>query len=89
MSDSLILPYAQATKTLAHELAHVPLHCTSYDYAGCRDSAEIEAESVAFVVCAVNGMDTTAYTTAYVAAWAAGDTKKVKASAERVVKTVA
>ena len=34
-------------------------------------------------------MDTTAYTTANVAGWAAGDTKKVKASAERVVKTVA
>jgi antirestriction protein ArdC len=78
---------AQATKTLAHELAHVLLHCTSYDYAGCRDTAEVEAESVAFVVCAASGMDSTAYTTAYVASWAAGDVKKVRASAERVVKT--
>jgi antirestriction protein ArdC len=78
---------AQATKTLAHELAHVLLHCTSYDYSGCRDAAEIEAESVAYVVCAASGMDSAPYTTAYVAGWAAGDVKKVKASAERVVKT--
>ena len=54
---------------------------------GCRDAAEIEAESIAYIVCAASGMDSAAYTTAYVASWAAGDVEKVKASAERVVKT--
>ncbi len=79
---------AQAVKTLAHELAHVLLHGDpDYHYAGCRDTAEIEAESVAYVVTAASGMDSAAYTTAYVASWAAEDIKKVKASAERVVKT--
>jgi len=79
---------AQAVKTLCHELAHVLLHCDpEYHYGGCRDSAEIEAESVSSVVCSASGMDTSAYTTAYVAGWAGGDVKKVRASAERVVKT--
>jgi antirestriction protein ArdC len=80
---------AQAVKTLAHEAGHVLLHCSDSGYAGCRDTAEIEAESVAFIVCAASGMNSTAYTTAYVASWAAGDVKKVKASAERVVKAAA
>jgi antirestriction protein ArdC len=79
---------AQAVKTLCHELAHVLLHCEpEYHYAGCRDTAEIEAESVSSVVCSVSGMDTSAYTTAYVAGWAADDVKKVRAAAERVIKT--
>lgn len=79
---------SQATKTLAHELAHVLLHCDpDYHYAGCRDTAEIEAESVSAVVCSASGMDTSAYTTAYVAGWSGGDVKKVRAAAERVVKT--
>jgi antirestriction protein ArdC len=79
---------AQAVKTLAHELAHVLLHCDpEYHYGGCRDTAEIEAESVAYIVTAASGLDSAAYTTAYVASWAGGDVKKVRASAERVVKT--
>jgi hypothetical protein len=78
---------AQAVKTLCHELGHVLLHCKDFDYMGCRDAAEIEAESIAYIVCAASGMDSAAYTTAYVASWAAGDVEKVKASAERVVKT--
>jgi antirestriction protein ArdC len=79
---------SQAVKTLCHELAHVLLHCDpEYHYAGCRDTAEIEAESVSSVVCSASGMDTSAYTTAYVAGWAGGDVKKVRAAAERVVKT--
>jgi antirestriction protein ArdC len=78
---------AQAVKTLCHELGHVLLHCHDFDYAGCRGTAEIEAESVAFVVCGVSGLDSAPYTGAYVAGWAAGDVKKVRASAERVVST--
>jgi len=78
---------AQAVKTLCHELAHVLLHCDpEYHYAGCRDTAEVEAESAAFIVCAASGMDSAPYTAAYIAGWSGGDLKKVKASAERVVK---
>jgi antirestriction protein ArdC len=76
---------AQATKTLAHELAHACLH-TGAEYAmGCRGRAEVEAESVAFVVCQAAGLRTQAYSFGYVAGWSGGDPKQVKATAERVV----
>src|SRR5688572_1384818 len=58
---------AQATKTLAHELAHACLH-TGAEYAmGCRGRAEVEAESVAFVICQAAGLRTEAYSFGYVA----------------------
>jgi hypothetical protein len=44
------LPPAQACKTLAHELAHIPLgHVTELpSSSGCRGVAEVEAERVAY-----------------------------------------
>jgi hypothetical protein len=74
---------AQAAKTLAHELGHVLL---GHEDAHHRGVGEVEAESVAFVVCAHVGLATDDYSLAYVARWADGDVKTVKASAERVVK---
>lgn len=79
------LSAAQACKTLAHELGHVVLHDGTEYAAGCRGRAEVEAESVAFVVSQAAGLDTTAYSFDYVAAWSGGDPKKVKATAERVI----
>jgi hypothetical protein len=76
---------AQAAKTLAHELGHAVCH-TGMEYAtGCRGRAEVEAESVAFIVCRAAGLMTAAYSFGYVAGWSAGDPKVVKATAERVV----
>jgi hypothetical protein len=78
------LPDAQAIKTCAHELAHVLLHAG----ASCalpRAVREVEAESVAFVVCSAGGgMDTAGYTLPYVAHWSNGDTALVGATGERV-----
>ena len=46
-------------KTLAHELGHAILHA---DRAGlCREQAELEAELVAYIVCAGLGIDTSEY----------------------------
>ena len=57
---------AQAAKTMAHELGHVLLdHGTS----SCRGPAEVEAESVAFLVCAGSGMETASYSFPYVTVW--------------------
>ena len=75
----------QADKTLCHELAHVCLHAPGVT--GDRDLAEIEAESVAFIVCNALGIDTASYTLPYVALWAGGDVDKVRRTAERVVTT--
>jgi antirestriction protein ArdC len=77
------LPDAQAIKTCAHELAHVLLHTESC--ALPRAVREVEAESVAFIVCsAAAGMDTAGYTLPYVAHWSNGDTALVAATGERV-----
>jgi hypothetical protein len=76
----------QADKTLCHELAHVCLHDASRVTTD-RDLAEIEAESVAFIVCNALGIDTASYTLPYVARWAGGDVEAVRRTAERVVTT--
>ncbi len=74
---------AQAAKTLIHELAHVLLHRDT-DLSE-REIAEVEAESVAFVVSSALGLDTSDYSFAYVARWGGGDAELVAATAERVV----
>lgn len=76
----------QATKTLAHELAHIVLgHCEDGRYTECRGQREVEAESVAYLVLDAAGMSSDDYTFAYVAGWAKGSVDIVKASASSVV----
>jgi hypothetical protein len=78
---------AQACKTLAHELAHVLLHNPDGGFAGTRERGEVEAESVAYVVCQAAGLATADYSLPYVAGWAGGDLTLIRASAECVVST--
>lgn len=54
-------------KTAIHELAHARLHENSDKY---RWTKEVEAESVAYVVCQHLGLDTSDYSFGYVAVWA-------------------
>jgi hypothetical protein len=70
---------AAQVKTLAHELGHVVLHAPQPSQLDTgvaaeatlhRGTAEVEAESVALMVAAGHGLDTTAYTVPYVATWA-------------------
>ena len=85
-------PAAQV-KTLAHELGHVLLHGPDAEEARQhRGIGEVEAESVALMIGAAHGMDTSGYTIPYVSTWAARvDGKEpvevVKATGERVRKT--
>ena len=87
-------PAAQV-KTLAHELAHVTLHGPDQEEARQhRGIGEVEAESVALMVGAAHGMDTTGYTIPYVAGWAANVDGKapveiVQSTGERVRKAAA
>ena len=82
-------PAAQV-KTLGHELAHVMLHGPdNVDARLHRGIAEVEAESVALMVGAAHGMDTSAYTVPYVSSWAESVPGKnpvevVQATADRV-----
>ena len=76
---------AQAAKTLAHELAHTLLHHGDEYRQGCRGRVEVEAESVAYLVCQAAGVPTGRYTFPYVARWADGDVELVRSTAERAV----
>lgn len=80
------LPGAQRFETAVHELAHIRLHePTSGDRPACRGVVEVEAESVAYMVCAALGIDSAGYSLPYVASWSGGDLTKVAATANRVI----
>jgi hypothetical protein len=78
---------AQAAKTLVHERAHILLgHVDSMaSYQICRARCEVEADSVAYLVCTQLGIDTLDYSLPYVARWADGDIELVRKTADRVV----
>ena len=67
----------QAVKTLIHELAHAILH----DDGAPRERAlaELEAESVAYVVCSEFGIDSGSYSFGYLAGWGGGGEQAVAA----------
>jgi len=78
---------AQRVKTLAHELGHAILHTPGDGRPDDRGLMELEAESVAFVVCANNGIDTDDYTFGYVTGWVGGGDEArdaIKASGARI-----
>jgi antirestriction protein ArdC len=77
---------AHATMALMHELAHIACgHAEQgYNYVAHRGTAEVEAQSVAYVVAAAKGLDATAFTTDYVIGWARGDVELVRATAQKV-----
>jgi hypothetical protein len=81
------MPGAQRFKTAVHELAHIRLHePTSGDRPNCRGIVEVEAESVAYMVCASLGVDSAGYSLPYVAAWSGGNVQKVSETADRVIR---
>jgi antirestriction protein ArdC len=78
----------QRVKTLIHEIAHAKCH-EGFDN---RAVAELEAESVAYLVCQALGIDSTEYSFGYVATWAGGGDQAIatlKASGTRIQKTAA
>lgn len=60
------LPPLHRLKTLVHEAAHAIL---AHGPEGGRETAELEAESTAYLVCAQLGLDTGDYSFAYLANW--------------------
>ncbi len=78
----------QQVKTLAHELAHALLHENFKD----RQIAELEAESVAYIVCQSFGVDSSDYSFGYLASWAGSGenaASSIKGSCERIQRAVA
>ena len=88
---------AQTIKTMIHEVSHAKLHAAIEDGDGetppqrkRRFVREMEAESVAYVVCQHFGIDTADYSFGYVAGWSHGkDLSQLKASLELIRNTAA
>ena len=84
---------AQAVKTLAHELGHIRAdHGTRFadtyhQSGGCRGIAEVEAESIAYLVTSAAGMESGDYSVPYVTGWARGDADLLRDTATRVLAT--
>ena len=76
----------QRLKTLFHEWAHATMGHETRVGDGTRHVAEVEAESVAYLLCERVGVDSQQYTVPYVSGWA-GSVDVVKATAERVLAT--
>lgn len=80
----------QTIKTLIHEISHALLHCdvTGIEKDADRMTKEVQAESIAYAVCAMIGLDTADYSFEYIAGWSSGhDVKELTASMEVVRKT--
>jgi antirestriction protein ArdC len=78
----------QRVKTLSHEIAHAWLHGPDRVPADMpRGVKELEAESVAYIVCQEFGIDSSQYTFGYVAGWA-GDcaSNAISTSAHRIAQ---
>lgn len=81
---------AQAAKTAIHEAAHVILHAEEdhAEYVAHRGIKETEAESVAYVMAGMLGLDTSAYSVGYVAGWSKADIETVRNTAANVLRAV-
>lgn len=84
----------QTVKTLAHEIAHSILHSDEKNLPPKNDR-EVQAESVAYLICKYFGFDTSSYSFEYVAGWSQEDPKTVtkymesiRTTAEDVIKKV-
>lgn len=79
----------QSLKTLIHETAHALLHNPEASSSqSTRETKEVEAESVAYVVCQYFGLDTSDYSFGYIAGWSSGKgTPELKASLENIRNT--
>lgn len=74
-------------KTLIHEKAHSMLHNKDqHNYT--REEAEVQAESIAFVVCNCLGFNTSEYSFGYIASWSKNkELKELKTSLKVIAET--
>lgn len=79
---------AQAAKTALHEAAHVILHAQEDrdEYVEHRGIKETEAESVAYIVAGILGLDTSAYSIGYIAGWSDCDVDTIKTTAANTLR---
>lgn len=83
------LPEQQTIKTLVHEIGHALLHNKNDgdEKDADKNTREVQAESVSYIVCNYLGLDTSDYSFGYIAEWSAGkDTKELTDSIESIKK---
>lgn len=81
---------SQTMKTAIHECAHAILHNRDKMQEGEKDrqTKEVEAESVAYIVCNYFGLDTSDYSFPYIATWGSGrEMKELKDSLNLIKQT--
>ena len=85
--DSDLSPSMQA-KVALHEAAHASMHVNDGvgEYVAHRGIKETEAESVAYVVAGMLGLNTAEYSIGYVASWSDCDPQVIKDTAARVLR---
>ena len=80
----------QEVSTLIHECAHACAHSIYRpDFEGLtikekREIKEVEAESIACIVCDYLGLDTKNFNFSYITAWASGDIRKFRHNLEQI-----
>lgn len=87
----------QTVKTALHELSHAKLHALKVEDGKVvekptkdRHTMEVEAESIAYVVCQHFGIDTSDYSFAYVTSWSKSrELEELTASLDCISKTAA
>lgn len=78
----------QNIKTLIHELGHYRLHFSQESQSTSKQTKEVEAESIAYVVCQHFGIDTSEYSFGYIAGWSSDkEAKELKDSLDIIKKT--
>lgn len=82
----------QTVKTLIHEIAHSRLHSSKNtgkeEKKKTRDQRELEAESVAFIVCSYFNLDTSDYSFPYILSWSSERFREIlKESMSDIQKT--
>jgi len=83
-------PEAQQLKTLIHEIGHMFAHAEDREFnmTDPRPLREVEAESIAYTVANMLGLDTSSYSVGYVAGWSSNDKETLHQSMKAVLKTV-
>ena len=80
----------QTVKTLIHEISHAILHDkdNGLENEAGRNKREVQAESIAYTVCGMLGLDTSDYSFGYIAGWSKDkETQDLRESMETIRKT--
>lgn len=81
---------AMTLKTTIHEVAHAMLHCKDGSEAkATRQAKEVQAESVAYIVCNALGIDTSDYSFEYVASWSGEEDSDILVNSMNTIKSTA